>query len=253
MANITFGERLRRTRIRNGMTQADVADKIGVTPATISNWETEKGKNPLSQEQRAQLKRIFGSFKAEVNDSHEDASVEAGPAPFGAWLNKQRLKKEMTVTELADKAKLSIPTIYGIEAGRIANPRAETVRQIETALDEKLPSEVKREVQEEANIEGFGELVDFDPHVKDDNDLPSVAGIYVLYDISERPIYIGQSSDIRTRLREHKAEKFWYRPPIVHTGAYVEIKEKTQRVKVEKLLIRFLKSNAVLNIQNVER
>src|SRR2546425_12882278 len=42
MANISFGERVRRARIRNAMTQADLGSKLGVTGATISNWETGK-------------------------------------------------------------------------------------------------------------------------------------------------------------------------------------------------------------------
>lgn len=74
----------------------------------------------------------------------------------------------------------------------------------------------------------------------------------MLYDISERPIYVGQGSDIRNRIRAHQ-EKFWFKRPIVETAAYVKIEEKNLREKVEKLLIRFLKSNAVINKQNVER
>jgi hypothetical protein len=109
---------------------------------------------------------------------------------------------------------------------------------------------VKAETREEATIQGFGELVDFDPH--EDDDRPPAPGIYVLYDISERPIYVGQGGDIKKRIRDH-ADKFWFRSPIVETAAYVKIAEKQLREKVETLLIRFLKSNAVINKQNVDR
>jgi hypothetical protein len=66
-------------------------------------------------------------------------------------------------------------------------------------------------------IEGVGELIDSDLH--DNDDLPSVAGIYVFYEVSERPIYVGQGADIKARTRTH-------------------------REKVETLLIRFLSRRA---------
>ena len=112
-----------------------------------------------------------------------------------------------------------------------------------------IPSEAKDEIREEATIKDVGELIDFDPH--DDEDLPSFPGIYVLYDISERPIYVGQG-EIKRRIRDHR-DKFWFKPPIVETGAYVRIDERALREKVETILIRFLKSNAVINKQKVDR
>ena len=74
----------------------------------------------------------------------------------------------------------------------------------------------------------------------------------MFYDVSQRPIYVGMSDDVRRRILDH-SEKFWFKAPIVETGSYVEIKDKTLRRQVETLLIKFLKSNAVLNRQNVER
>ncbi len=71
-------------------------------------------------------------------------------------------------------------------------------------------------------------------------------------DISDRPIYVGQGQRIATRLRDHH-EKFWFRPPIVQNAAYVGIDNKLLREQIERVLIKFLKSNAVLNQQNVDR
>ena len=95
--------------------------------------------------------------------------------------------------------------IYNIEAGRISNPRPATIKKLESALGAEIPTEVKDETREEATIKDVGELVDFDPH--DDDDLPSTPGIYVLYDISERPIYVGQGTAIKKRIRDHQ-DKF---------------------------------------------
>jgi hypothetical protein len=105
-------------------------------------------------------------------------------------------------------------------------------------------------LRDEATIEGVGEWFNFDPH--DQALWPVVAGIYVLYDISDRPLYVGQGQNISSRLRDHY-QKFWYRPPIVQNAAYVGIDKEKLRKQIEKVLIKFLKSNAVLNQQNVDR
>ena len=59
MANIPFGERVRRARIRNAMTQTDLGNKMGVSQALIHFWE--KGKLSPSVDQKTHLKRILGS------------------------------------------------------------------------------------------------------------------------------------------------------------------------------------------------
>ena len=247
MAAPRYREKLKRLRIRNAMSQAELADKMRLTQATISNWE--RGKGVPSNQQKKDLKKILGvGATAEAPDLSDAPQV--GPSSIGAWLTKSRLEKRMSVPEVAEAAGLSAAAVYNIESGRISNPRSETVAKLEKALDTSLPGETKDEIQREATIEGFGELVDFDPH--NASDLPEAKGIYVLYDVSERPIYVGQASNIKNRIVSHR-EKFWFRAPIVQTAAYVEVHNQKLRTQVEKLLIRFLKSNAVINKQNVDR
>lgn len=249
MTESAFGEQVRRARIRNAMSQSELADKLDVSQGTISNWE--KGKTEPSPAQRTELKRVLGIALQSRKDVETDGAVETGPSAFGAWLNRARNEARMSVAELAQQSGLSAPAIYNLESGRIANPREGTVKRLEKALGKQLPAEAKQEISEEAQIEGVGALTGFNPH--DDEDLPAVAGIYVFYDISERPIYVGQSADIKRRILSDHKEKFWFRSPITETGAYVEVKDKALREKVETLLIRFMKSNAVINKQNVER
>jgi len=121
---------------------------------------------------------------------------------------------------------------------------------LEKALGKPLSLEAKEEAREEATIEEVGEWFDFDPN--NPTEWTAGAGIYVPYDIANRPIYVGQGQRISTRLRDHQ-EKFWFRAPIVQNAAYVSIESKLLREQIEKVLIKFLKSNAVLNQQNVER
>lgn len=255
-----LGERLRRKRIDTGLTQTVVADKIGVSQVTVSNWE--KGKATPTDEDLNNLSSIIGKVyrpqskleqKTDTENLDENQTSDepqSDESPYSIWLRTTRLKKEFSVPELATKAEVTPATIYAIEAGKISNPQIGTQRKIAKALGETASDEVTDETKKDAEIKGMGQLIGFDPH--DDDELPTCAGVYVFYDISERPMYVGEGDNIRNRIRDH-AQKFWFKAPIVDTGAYIKIEDIELRRKVETLLIKFLKSNAVLNKQNVER
>ncbi len=251
MGRITNGERIRRKRIQIGWTQADLAKKVNVSQVQISNFET--GKITLHVEERDRIFALLGIGErvADADDADSSADpAEEGPSPFGVWLNKTRLERRLSVPELAARAGISAQAIYNVESGRISNPRLETVKRLEKALGVEVPAETSTESRAEATVKGVGEFFEFDPHNK--TDWPDGAGIYVLYDISERPIYVGQGSSIKRRIGEHE-EKFWFKAPIVTTAAYILIEDVDIRRKVETILIRFLKKNAVINKQNVDR
>jgi transcriptional regulator with XRE-family HTH domain len=248
MGRLTNGERICRHRILNGWTQAELAKKIGVSQVMVSNWET--GKSRIYPDERDKMFSLLGIGSSSQEADDEMLADDDGPSPFGVWLNKVRLERKMSVPELAVKADVSAPAIYNIEAGRITNPRNETVRKLEMALGEDVPAETKKESEKESTVKGVGQFFEFDPHSQ--NDWPDVPGIYVLYDISERPIYVGQGTSIKKRIRDHE-EKFWFKAPIVTTAAYIRVDDDDLRVKVETILIRFLKRNAVINKQNVDR
>jgi len=260
MANPVFGERMRRGRIKNAWSQSELGQKLGVTQGTISNWEN--GRGAPDRNQKTRLQEILGLRQSEskgasasspakqAEQAQAEVAEQAGPSAFGSWLNRVRNERDLSVAELASKAGVSVPAIYNIEAGRSENPRAQTARRLEEALGKELPAEAKKEIKDEATIGGVGEFFAFDPH--DKNDWPDEPGIYVLYDISERPIYVGQGSSIRKRIQDHE-EKFWFKTPIVDTAAYIKIDDGGLRKKIETILIRFLKRNAVINRQNVER
>jgi transcriptional regulator with XRE-family HTH domain len=253
MADNSFGEQIRRNRIKNAWSQAELGEKLGVSQAAISTWEN--GRVISDRDQQKRLREVLGFEQAQTAHSgmprpNADLGEEAGPSAFGSWLNRARLERGLSVGELSVKAEISVAAIYNIESGRIENPRLETVRRLEGALGKELPAETKREIRDEATVEGVGEFFEFDPHNK--ADWPDVPGVYVLYDVSERPIYVGQGSSIRRRIQDHE-EKFWFKAPIVYQGAYIKIGEDALRKKIETILIRFLKRNAVINKQNVDR
>jgi transcriptional regulator with XRE-family HTH domain len=125
MANIPFGERVRRARIRNAMTQTDLGNKMGVSQALIHFWE--KGKVSPSVDQKTHLKRILGSVWTEANAEQPEQFRPSQPGAVGTWVNRSRVEKGLSVPELAEKTGLSSVALYNIEAGRISNPRAATI------------------------------------------------------------------------------------------------------------------------------
>jgi len=236
-----------------GISQGELGRKLEpqVSHATISLWENEN--SFPNEEQKAQVNWILGqTAQTDTKNSAEalDDEIIESPSAIGAWLTKARLSKDFSVPELAAKSDLSAASIYNIESGKSQNPQRATIEKLERALGQQLSAEAKEEAKEEATIEGVGEWFNFDPNSS--AEWPHAAGIYVLYDISDRPIYVGQGQRISSRLRDHH-EKFWFRAPIVQNAAYVGIESKQLREQIEKVLIKFLKSNAVLNQQNVDR
>lgn len=113
-----------------------------------------------------------------------------------------------------------------------------------------MPTEAIEATEREAEATDLGSLIDFNPH--DDEERPPDPGVYVFYDVSQRPVYVGESSNIRMRVRGH-VEKFWFKRPIVESAAYIRISDQKLGEQIEQIWIRFLKSNAVMNRQHVVR
>lgn len=296
-----FGKRLRRARLQEGLTQAQVAKKLKISPMHISTWET--GRHNPSARYLQKLEDLFGDFNrsaralAEATDEDEEYEEEDADEEYeededeadeedeeyeededeeedeeyaeegeeyeeeedddnddsnayGEWVRDTRRRAGMSRIQLAESSGVSAMAIRNIEIGKTQNPQDKTRKRLEKALKAKVPKDIAEETAEEQTIRGLGALVNFDPYSRDD--LPTVAGVYVLYDISDRPIYIGQGKNISKRVRNH-AEKFWFKHPIVSHAAYVEIVDTQLRYQVEQVLIKFLKSNAVINKQSVER
>jgi transcriptional regulator with XRE-family HTH domain len=172
---------------------------------------------------------------------------------FGEWLRREREKKSWKQHELSDKSGVSGQQISNIETGRSPNPQNKTRDKLKSALEAEVPVEVVTQTTKDEALPALGSsLQDFDPY--DDNDLPTTTGVYVFYDITDRPVYVGRATKrpMNERISEHE-EKFWFKRPIVDRGAFVEIKDETLCKQVEEVLIRFLKSNALFNKQHVER
>jgi len=156
-----------------------VAIKVGVSQVQISNWEN--GRGAPNERQLVLLNSLLGPLVG----SEKDSSVSSDVSPFGVWLSRVRSRLNLTPAEVAVKAGVSIPTIYNLESGRSDNPQRATIEKITQALGESPSEETVQATEAAAEIEGVGNLVDFDPH--DDANFPSGPGVYVFYDVSQRP------------------------------------------------------------------
>ncbi len=63
---------------------------------------------------------------------------------------------------------------------------------------------------------------------------------------------MGKSRSIAERLDDHE-DKFWFKAPIVQSASFIKVEDEDTRHKLEQVLIKFLKSNAVINQQGVRR
>ena len=240
LRNRRLGKALAEARLGVGFTQTDVAHRVGVSTGRVSHWET--GRNPPTEEQLS----ILNSF-LDVEGPQRALDVSGS---FGAWLARERTRANITAAELSRKSGISWMQIRNIESGRTNNPRDATKKRLSAALGASLPEDASTAAKKAAEIRDVGTLVDFDPY--DQTDVPDEPGVYVLYDISQRPVYVGQGDPISRRVSDH-ATRFWFKPPIVEAASYVRIENGKLRRQVEQVLIRFLKSNAVINKQGVDR
>ena len=54
----TFGEKLRKARIDAGLNTRELAERVGVTPDTVINWEL-RGMEPKSKNAREKVKQFI--------------------------------------------------------------------------------------------------------------------------------------------------------------------------------------------------
>jgi|SRR5271165_1237054 len=191
---------LREARIKLGISQQGLAEKLHVSQPTVSNWET--GRQNPSPEQEKGLLEVLG-----ITSTSSPITFDA--SALAAWLGNALRDKKWSIPELAHHSGVTAPAIYRIQSGITRNLRSSTREKLERALELKVPKDTEAELKREAEITDLGVLEDFDPH--DKKDLPSGPGIYVFYDISDRPIYVGQGDDVGKRIIDH-FEKFWFKP-----------------------------------------
>ena len=164
---------------------------------------------------------------------------------FGQWLSNEMDKAKMSVPQLAGESGITAMGIYNIVNGVTRSPRDETRKILAKALKKVVPKEVEAAAEAEAHeIPGY-EWTTFTPD--DQKTIPDQPGVYVLYDITDRPVYVGKSnSSARIRIKDHST-RFWFKAPLVVSGGFIPVKDKSMCDAIELILIKFLGKHALLN------
>lgn len=162
---------------------------------------------------------------------------------FGEWLQGERVAQGLGRTELAARSGVSYQQIRNLEIGESATPQERTRKALEDALGTATPDAVEEATQQDAEIEDVGKFLSFDPF--DETSYPDDPGVYVFYDIADHVLYVGESGNIRARLRDRYPDLFWFRPQLVNSANYVRIESESLRLQIERTIIKVLKSNAV--------
>lgn len=82
-----IGRRIRQLRERRGLTQEELAERIGVTPSAVGNYERE-----VSHPREDVLYRLFGALCTEPNELFSDCFCAS--SEYGEHLEKYRALDE---------------------------------------------------------------------------------------------------------------------------------------------------------------
>ena len=255
-------KQLTRQREAKGWSQSGLARKAAVSRSAISHWET--GRAAPDEAQSKRLAALFSprgaapameAAKEHAKGPSKKASKQASkkvpkkhpkqhgahapkaPATLAAWVSEQRAGAKLALDALAEKTGLRPATVGSIEQGKAPWPRKRTRRKLEKVLGD-LPAKTAARAKDQARVDGFGVLTDFNPH--DPEDRPKAPGVFVLYDGASRPVHVGQSKNARKRLEALSAEA-WFKAPTVEQAAFLEVDEGALREAVESLLVRTLR------------
>ena len=105
MAKETFGQRLAALRKEKGLTQSDIADKVGITAQAVSKWENDQASPDIDI--LIKLSEIFDISLDELLGK-EKVSVSLNEKPTKKDINKMVLK--ISVNEVnGDNVKVNLP------------------------------------------------------------------------------------------------------------------------------------------------
>ncbi|MBZ9649458.1 hypothetical protein K9B33_18130 [Sphingobium sp. 3R8] len=170
---------------------------------------------------------------------------------FSVWLDREMKSKGVTIQQMADRTGITYTGIWNIVKGNTASPRQDTREKIALALGAVVPEQIEKEATEQSTpIPGY-EWVDFTP--SDLLTVPSESGIYVFYDITDRPVYVGKSNkSVQGRVKDHQT-RFWFKYPLVVRGAFLAVSDPEMCDKIEIILIKFLGKHALMNQKGAVR
>ena len=107
---MTTGEKIREFRLKAGLTQTELAKKLGIPYQSIGQWE--RGLRSPKYETLVTIADALGVSVMEFLPKPSKSKEQQGKRLYEA-----RTSKEMTIEELAEKTQIPIETIRNYESG----------------------------------------------------------------------------------------------------------------------------------------
>ncbi len=127
---MTIGERINKIRKQKGMTQKELAEKLGVSYVMISQYEHGIRKPKIKM-----IKNIAAALNVEYTELLcDDSEYNAESTTIGERIRMYRKEKRLTQKQLAEKANIAETSVVNYETERRA-PSVETIKKIADALD----------------------------------------------------------------------------------------------------------------------
>ena len=194
-----------------------------------------------------QIDENLGSaISAEEPNLGYEPDFSSKPA-FSDWLKQEMKLQNLSIPDMVLRTGITYPGIWNIVNGKTQSPKAETREKIASALNRNVPESVTQQIKSDAEeIPGLS-WADFTP--SDLQTVPKTCGVYVFYDITDRPVYVGMSkTNVQSRVKDHQT-RFWFKPPLVVRGAFLAVPDPDLCLKIETILIKFLGKHALLNVK----
>lgn len=127
---MTIGQKIKATRKNAGLTQKELAQKMGLSFQSIAQWE-----NDLRKPKIETLKKIAAALECPLDTFTADDLSEEIPSPelISKKIHDCRTAAGLTQQELAEKIGLDGATIGKYERG-ILRPKSETLKKIADVL-----------------------------------------------------------------------------------------------------------------------
>lgn len=116
---------IRQRRKALGLSQARVADAVGVSPATVASWEA--GRSKPRNDCAKKLYKTLGKNSFLAAEFADKTTID------GAWIRSRRKELSMTQAQLAEKIGVVPLTISCWESGR-TNPRPHSAKKLSDVL-----------------------------------------------------------------------------------------------------------------------
>ncbi|MGD0448906.1 MAG: N-6 DNA methylase [Candidatus Dormibacteria bacterium] len=115
MTDSAFADAIVRARTRNGLTQAELAEELGVSRSLVTAWET--GRSEPSEELLAEMKAILGRIRREYGPDGQGSRRPAptfqprrsGRAPQGATTPQPKQTTTPAITRGARPSQMHLP------------------------------------------------------------------------------------------------------------------------------------------------